>query len=52
MAGGSDWRCETYYLASCSAYLDHVNTDNLLPSYARLPDDHRDGLRRLPDGRN
>jgi hypothetical protein len=48
----SDWRRRTYYLASCSAYLDLVDAEHLLPSYEPLPEGYFDGLCRLPDGRD
>jgi hypothetical protein len=46
----SDWRVESYYIASCSDYLDRLDDSKLLPSYGLLPDDYLTRLCRLPDG--
>lgn len=44
-------RRESYYLASCSAYLDREDRDHLLRGTARLPEDFFVRLCVLPDGR-
>lgn len=46
----SDWRADTYYLTSCSNYLDNLESTKVLPSYALLPDDFLIRLCRLPSG--
>lgn len=46
----SDWRVETYAMASCSDYLDQLDLTNALPRYDLLPEDFLDRLCRLPDG--
>jgi len=46
----SEYRTESYYIASCSDYLDRQDTEHLLPSYDLLPGDFLDNLCTLPDG--
>lgn len=46
------WRVETYYLASCSDYLDRLDETKLLVNDALLPDDFLDELCKMPDGSN
>jgi len=46
----SDWRRTSYYLSSCSDYLDRQDRTHALPSYDLLPSDFLTNLCRLPDG--
>ena len=46
----SDRRRELYYIASCSAYLDHQDRTHALPRYLSLSDDYFSRLCILPDG--
>lgn len=48
----SPWRIETYYLASCSDYLDRLDESKLLVSDDLLPGDFLDNLCKMPDGSN
>lgn len=46
----SDWRRESYYLASCGAYLDRADDSHVLPSYQALDEGFYEALCLLPDG--
>jgi len=46
----SDWRRESYYIASCSDYLDRLDRTHAQPRYEMLPREFLDGLCTLPDG--
>lgn len=46
----SAWRVNSYYIASCSDYLDRLDESHKLPSYGLLPDDYLTNLCRLPSG--
>lgn len=48
----SDWRIESYYLASCSDYLDRLDASKRLVSDDLLPADYLDNLCKMPDGTN
>ena len=46
----SEWRKDSYYISSCSDYLDRLDASKLLPSYKTLPGDYLEQLCKLPDG--
>lgn len=46
----SDWRVDTYYVASCSDYLDRLDDTHALQRYGQLPGDFLDRLCRMPGG--
>lgn len=46
----SDWRRDSYYVSTCSAYLDRVDETHRLPGYDLLVGDFYDQLCVMPDG--
>lgn len=46
----SSWRTEAYYISSCSDHLDQLDSQNLPPGYAKLPEGFFAQFCRMPSG--